>query len=159
MPGERWDEMLEQTRRGAPPAMDTANGPVAPVAEESLLPGPGDPYRAAGAPDPQPLTRLCCIMGRDGFQRGAQAYRYFQYVHLDSDTSLGFTDQGQVITLRFAGSKTVEVTIYGRNLLRICDGIHQHRIPWVRMADRDFRGGGEPGNAPIITGISVEEVG
>jgi hypothetical protein len=158
MSGERWDEMLEQARGGSTPAMDTANGRVVPVAEESLLPGPGDPYRAAGMPDTQPLTRLCCIMSRDGFQKGGQAYRYFQYVHLDSNTSLGFTEQGQVITLRFAGSKTVEVRIVGRNLLRICDGIHQHRIPWLRVADRDFRGSGEPGNSPVITGISVEEV-
>ena len=78
-------------------------------------------------PNGESLTRLVCIMGRDGFQPGGKAYRFFQYVHLDSDTDFGFTKDGQAVTLRFAGMKPVAVIVRGRNLLRsaivsICTG-------------------------------------
>jgi hypothetical protein len=40
------------------------------------------------------------------------------------------------------------------NLLRICDTIHLHRMPWIRVADRDFA----EGSKEIITAIEVIEV-
>jgi hypothetical protein len=153
MSGETWDDVLEKTRRAAPPSSDGAVS--LPAAEgNALLPGYGDPYKAAAPPSNEGLTRLCCIMGKEGFQPGGKAYRFFQYVHLDSDTDLGFTKDGQAITLRFAGMNPVLVIVRGRNLLRICDTIHLHRMPWIRVADRDFA----EGQKEIITAIEIIEV-
>jgi hypothetical protein len=126
---------------------------------DDVLPSASDPYQAHGLPANNPLTRLCVVMGREGFQAGGTAYRFFQYVHLDSDTGLGFTPQGQVLTLRFAGMKPVSVTIRGRNLLRLCDYLHLHRVPWIRVADRDFQAtDGSGDNEPIITGLEVVDL-
>jgi hypothetical protein len=150
MSAESWNDVLERTRRAAPPA--SAVGLHA-VEGNVLLPGYGDPYRAAGPESSESLTRLACIMGKEGFQPGGKAYRFFQYVHLDSDTDFGFTKDGQIITLRFAGMNPVLVVIRGRNLLRICDAIHLHRIPWIRVADRDFA----DGQLEIITAIEIIE--
>jgi hypothetical protein len=157
--GESWNDMLDKTRSQASPHGPENVASFAP-GDDAGLPASGDPYKAAGTPDQHALTRLCCIMGREGFQKGGKAYRYFQYVHLDSDTDLGFTGQDQVITLRFAGSKLVEVKIFGRNLLAMCDAIHQHRLPWIRVGDRDFRSpDGVPDHKPFITEIRIQEVG
>jgi hypothetical protein len=152
MSAETWDDVLEKTRRGGPPATDRVvnlNG----AEGDALLPTAGDPYKAAGIPSNESLTRLVCIMGKEGFQPGGKAYRFFQYVHLDSDTDFGFTADGQIITLRFAGMKPVMVVVRGRNLLRICDQIHQHRMPWIRVADRDFA----EGSKEIITAIEITD--
>jgi hypothetical protein len=154
MNGGSWEDVLEKTRRGSAPASDTVVSLRAGEAD-SLLPGDGDPYKAAGAQSNESLTRLCCIMGREGFQPGGKAYRFFQYVHLDSDTDLGFSNDRQIVTLRFAGLHPVMVIIGGRNLLRICDSIHLHRMPWIRVADRDFA----EGSKEIITSIEVTEYG
>jgi hypothetical protein len=152
MSGETWDDVLEKTRRG--PVGASEKGVSLRAAEgESLLPGDGDPYKAAGMQSNESLTRLCLIMGRESFQAGGKPYRFFQYVHLDSDTDFGFTKDGQVITLRFAGLNPVIVIVKGRNLLRICDYIHLHRLPWIRVADRDFA----EGSKEIITSIEVIE--
>ena len=52
----------------------------------------------------------------------------------------------------------MEVKVYGRNLLRICDDIHQHRMPWIRVADRDFKAAdGVPDNKPVITEVRIGE--
>jgi hypothetical protein len=93
-------------------------------------------------------------MGREGFQPGGKAYRFFQYVHLDSDMVLTFSRDGQIITLRFAGMRPVQVVIRGRNLLQVCDAIHMHRTPWIRVADRDLA----EGSAEIITDIEILDV-
>jgi hypothetical protein len=153
MSGETWDDVLEKTRRAAAPASDWSVSLHA-AEGSSPLPAYGDPYQAAGVPSNDSLTRLCCIMGKDGFQPGGKAYRFFQYVHLDSDTDFGFTKDGQAITLRFAGMNPVLVIVRGRNLLRICDAIHLHRMPWIRVADRDFA----EGSKEIITAIEIIEV-
>jgi hypothetical protein len=152
MSGESWDEVLEKSRRGPVPASEKVVSLHA-VEGDPLLPGDGDPYKAAGMQSTGSLTRLCCIMGREGFQPGGKAYRFFQYVHLDSDTDFGFTKEGQVVTLRFAGLHPVVVIVRGRNLLRICDYIHLHRLPWIRVADRDFA----EGSKEIITSIDIAE--
>ena len=153
MSGESWDDVLETTRRGGSPASDRVVSLHA-ADGNALLPGYGDPYKAAALPSNDSLTRLVCIMGKEGFQPGGKAYRFFQYVHLDSDTDFGFTKDGQVMTLRFAGMNPVLVIVRGRNLLRICDYIHLHRMPWIRVADRDFAAG----QKEIITGIEIVEL-
>jgi hypothetical protein len=43
------------------------------------------------------------------------------------------------------------VTVCGRNLEKYYDYITQHRLPWIREAERDFAGDGEP----IITSIEI----
>ena len=153
MSGENWDDVLDKNRRGSVSASDKVVSLRA-VEGESLLPNDRDPYKAAGTQSNASLTRFCCIMGEEGFRPGGVAYRFFQYVHLDSDTDFGFTKDGQIMTLRFAGLRPVTVTVRGRNLLRICDYIHLHRLPWIRVADRDFA----EGSKEIITSIEVSEL-
>ena len=41
-------------------------------------------------------------------------------------------------------------------LIRCYDYITLHRLPWIREADRDFRGGGD--KEPVILSIRIEEV-
>jgi len=67
--------------------------------------------------------------------------RSFQYIDLDSNTAL--TSEG--IALRFDGMRPAAVQICGRNLWRLYDYIHQHRMPWVMEVakDRDFAKDGE----------------
>ena len=65
--------------------------------------------------------------------------RSFQYVHLDSGSQFA---AGR-ITLAFMGMEPVRVTIEGRNLWRLYDYIHQHRMPWVMVAGRDFAEDGQ----------------
>jgi hypothetical protein len=151
MHGEARDSLLE---RRTPASIARVQRPE--PDSDDVLPLAGDPYQAYAMPVKNALTRLCCVMGHEGFRPGGKAYRFFQYVHLDSDTDLSFTPQGQVLTLRFAGMKPVIVTIRGRNLVRLCDYIHLHRMPWIRVADRDFQAtDGSGDNEPIITGFQV----
>ena len=49
---------------------------------------------------------------------------------------------------------TYRVTVTGRNLGRVYNLVIQHRLEWVRPADRDFAGDGQP----VITQITVEKV-
>ena len=103
-------------------------------------------YLAHARASNKPVQALHCVLGKDGV-------RSFQYVHLDSDSQFRRTSSGQAILIRFAGIKAVQVTIRGRNLWRLFDYLHQHRMPWIRLADRDFSGDQEP----IITAIEIEE--
>jgi hypothetical protein len=129
-----------------------------PAEDDALLPSPGDAYKAMALASNKSLTRLCIVMGKEGFRAGAKAYRFYQYVHLDSDTDFGFTEDGQQFTLRFAGQEPKELVVRGRNLLKCCDYIHLHRMSWIRVADRDFRR--EDGTAdmePVIRSIDIRE--
>jgi len=42
------------------------------------------------------------------------------------------------MTSRFLSPLPKLIVVEGRNLLRICADIQWHRMPWVRVADRDF---------------------
>ena len=95
------------------------------------------------------LYTLHCALGKDGF-------RSFQYAHLDSDSEFRIEPGGHVLTLRFAGFRTTKVTIRGRNLWQLYDYLHQHRIPWIMRADRDFPDGA--GKQPLISTIEFAEV-
>jgi hypothetical protein len=113
------------------------------------LPDPSRDCEPFSRPWNQPLYTLHCIVGPG-------TYRSYQYVHLDSSSSLSVDGTGHVIRLRFCGSKTWAVTICGRNLWRLFDYIHQHRIAFVMAVDpgRDF---GED-DEPVVTDIKIEEV-
>ncbi len=117
-------------------------------AQDWLLPEPGKAYEPNSRPTRQPLYSLHCILGAEGI-------RSFQYVGLDQDSSLSADGKAQVIRLRFCGSKITAVTIRGRNMSRLYDYLHQHRIAWVMRMDsnRDFG----TGNEPVITAIKIEE--
>ena len=98
---------------------------------DSELPDTSAPYQAHARPANKPVYTLHCWLGKDG-------YRSFQIAHLDSDSSFKITSSGHVITLRFAGTQVMQVTIKGRNLWRLYDYLHQHRIAWIMRADRDL---------------------
>lgn len=117
--------------------------------DESMLPNPSRGYEPFARAAVTPVYTLHCVLGVDGYWSG-------QYCHLDSGSRLSVDGKGQVITLRFCGSKTTRVTIRGRNLWRLHDLIHQHRMPWIMQVDRgrDF----VADNEPVITVIEIEEV-
>src|SRR5260221_11237712 len=98
---------------------------------DSDLPDTSGPYQAFARPANKPLYTLHCWLGKEG-------YRSFQYVHLDSDSSFRTGSSGHVITLRFAGTQLIKVTITGRKLWRLYDYLHQHRTAWVMRADCDL---------------------
>lgn len=120
---------------------------VEPADSDSGLPDTSAPYQAHARPASRPVYTLHCCLGRDG-------YRSFQMVHLDSNSSLKTTSAGHVITLRFAGTQIMQVTIAGRNLRQLYDHLHQHRISWVMRADRDLADEREA----IITAIEIAAV-
>jgi hypothetical protein len=76
--------------------------------------------------------------------------RSFQYVHLDSNSSFS----PECITLKFLGMEPVRVVIRGRNLWRLYDYVHQHRMPWVMETARDFAQDGQT----IVTQVSFAAV-
>ena len=50
------------------------------------------------------------------------------------------------------------VKLHGRNMLRICDYILLRRMPWIRLADRDFRAADDvAGTEPIFTRFEVAD--
>jgi hypothetical protein len=135
-----WDEVLERQRHRTLAGPGANQMPPHAVEGEAKLPVWDTPYKAVAQQDNGTLTRLACIMGKEGYQPGGRAYRFFQYVHLDSNTHLGFDANGHVMTLRFVGTEPATIIVRGRNLLRACDYIHLHRIAWIRASDpeRDF---------------------
>jgi len=78
----------------------------------------------------------------------------FQYVHLDSRSEY----QPGRFVIQFAGTKLWRVTVTGRNLWKLYDGITRHAIAWIQQAmpGRDFE---EKKGHAVITQIEVEEVG
>jgi hypothetical protein len=111
---------------------------------DSDMPDTSVPYQAHARPAGKPVYTLHCGLGKDGL-------RSFEYVHLDSNNSFKTSSSGHVITLRFAGTQVMQVTIKGRNLRGLYDYLHQHRIPWVMRADRDLAEEQEA----IITAIEI----
>jgi hypothetical protein len=127
---------------------------------EPAWPSLADPYKAAGNPDGDPLPRLVVVMGRDRFQPGDEpAYYTLQYSDMGTG-EYGFAADGQWFRIPFyeAGGSRL-LTAHGRNIFRIGDSISLGRMPWIRMADRDFRpGDGQDADEPIFTRITVEVV-
>jgi hypothetical protein len=122
---------------------------------EALLPDLTTLYKAAGTPDNGEISRLVLVMGKDGFKPEGTAYYFLQYVHL-SMGEFGFWDDGQWFTFIWSDVQPKLVIVRGRNLLRITDYISLRRLPWIRQADRDFRGA-VPRDEPIITRIEIRD--
>jgi hypothetical protein len=145
------DEVIERLR----PAPFVRAAPQA--ERDAKLPGLGDPYQAAGLPENGEPSRLALVMGKDGFKAGGTAYRFLQYVHIGLG-EFGFVDDGHWFRFIWSDLQPKLVTVRGRNLLRICDYVSMKRMPWIRVADRDFRiGSGVEGAEPIITGIEFAD--
>jgi hypothetical protein len=116
----------------------------APPDEESGLPSLSDKqYAAHGRPANKPIYSI-------HFVNPAGDVHSFQMVHLDSHS----TYSAECITLKFLGMEPVRVVIRGRNLWRLYDYIHQHRIPWVVEAARDFAQDGQT----VVTQIAFTNV-
>ncbi|QEH36549.1 hypothetical protein OJF2_51330 [Aquisphaera giovannonii] len=128
------------------PKPGTGTGPDA---EDSELPAPGSPYLAHARAANKPVYALHCLLG-------AQGVKSFEYVQKDSHSEFLASDQGQVIRLRFAGTKIWEVTIGGLNLWRLYDLIGQHRMPWIRQSDRGFPAGKD--GETLIQAIAIKEI-
>jgi hypothetical protein len=102
-------------------------------AEEQGLPALKEgEYQPHARPSNKPLYSLH-FLTPDGNVRS------FQYVHLDSNNRY----TAEQVTLTFMGTEPVRITLQGRNLWRLYDYIHQHRISWVMQAVRPFAANGE----------------
>jgi len=114
---------------------------------DSDLPDTSGPYQAFARPSNKPIYTLHCWLGKDG-------YRSFQYCHLDSNSSFKTGPAGHVITVRFAGTQLIQVTITGRKLWRLYDYVFQHRLAWIARSDRDLADAHEA----VITAIEIVAV-
>lgn len=153
-------EMARNRKRGKVPGMRDSRArmvdnvfaksprPAAPAEEPDDLDLPNGemPYKAYSRPAEKPVYTLHCCLGKDG-------YRSFQYVHLDSESKFEF-GPSQIIRIRFAGSRTTQLTLRGRNLNLLFDYLHQHRVRWIMVADRDFAADVEA----VITELKIEYV-
>jgi hypothetical protein len=126
----------------------------------------GGEYRASGRAANKALPRFFVFFNKLGYGQGKKAAKQFQYVEMDSDgddvdgCGFGLTDVGQEFSIKVAGSKLWKVTVRGRNLWEIYDYLTLHRMPWIRVADRDFADADDPaGQKPIILSVSVDEFG
>jgi hypothetical protein len=111
--------------------------------EDYGLPESGDQsYQAHARPSMKPVYALHVIFPNGTVQS-------FQYQHLDSSSRY----LHESIDLRFLGARITHVRLRGRNLWRLYDYMHQHRMAWVQVAARDLAADGET----IITGVAIEE--
>jgi hypothetical protein len=118
----------------------------------ALLPGQSDLYQAAGYAESE-LSRLVLVMGKDGFSIGGTAYLFLQYMYIGT-VELGFTDEGQMFRFVLSDTQPKQVTVYGDNLVHICDQMSLRRLHWIRQADADYRAP-ESGDEPVITRIEI----
>jgi hypothetical protein len=131
--------------------------PPAVAPADPFWPDLAAPYRAAGKPSDADIPRLLVVMGKEGFQPGGTAFHTLPYRLID-EGGLGYDDDGEWFFFLFGCARPVRLLARGRNLRRICDAIARHRMPWIRVADRDFRPcDGLDDDVPIFTHIEVEE--
>jgi hypothetical protein len=124
---------------------------------EPAWPGIADPYRAAATPENDALPRLVVVMGSDRFKPGNLPAYYTLPYHDMGIAECGFGDGFQWFRIPFHESGRARLLeARGRSILRIFDYISLSRMPWIRLADRDFRGADT--DTPIFTHISVEEL-
>jgi hypothetical protein len=123
--------------------------------KSAALPSPADPYQAAGFPE-DGVGRLVIMRGKQAFSAGATAYLFLQYLYVGR-AELGYTATGQIFRFLYTDFQPLIVTVYGRALLRTCDQISHHRMPWIREADRDFTGDGLADDDPVITRIEIAD--
>ena len=139
MSDKSWDEVMAAERRKAA-SMTEKVVPLHAVEGDAALPGPDDLYQAVRYSS-QAEVCLCVIMGASAFRDGSEPYRFFQYVHLNSNATLGFTHDrhGEVlheVTLRFTDIQPTKLILRGHNLLKICHNINRHRVGWIRLRER-----------------------
>ena len=122
-------------------------------------------YKAAGRPSNKALQRFIVFFSKDGYGVGKKSAKQFQYVEMDSDgdesdgCGFGYTESGQEFSIKLVGSKVWKLTVRGRNLWETYDYLTLHRLPWLRVADRDFPDADDPaGKKPIILSIDIEEM-
>ena len=155
------DEKNDMVERFQPkPYLRAVEGGAAKPGTDAAWPTLADPYRAAGTPDNDAIARLVVVMGRDRFKPGGgTAYHALQYAHIGAG-EFGFEADGQWFRFPFhepGGGSSSRRT--GAASCRTGDYISLRRMPWIRLADRDFRpGDGVPDDEPIFTRIEVEEV-
>ena len=82
---------------------------------------------------------------------GKEDTRAFQYVHLGF---ANFAADGTSFVIEFNEPEKWRLTVKGRKLWRVFVNLHQHKLEWIKKADRDFEGGG----TPVITAIAIEAV-
>jgi hypothetical protein len=145
--------VLKPTPYHRPPG---AASPPPDDAATAALPGLADPYKAAGTPENNEVSRLVLVMGKDGFKPGGSAYIFVQYVHL-SLGEFGFDADGQWFRFGVADFEPKMVKVCGYDILRLADYISLRRLPWIRQADRDFRPPGGISHGPVITRIDVTD--
>jgi hypothetical protein len=130
-----------------------------PAESEPLWPSLNDPYTAAGTPDSEAIPRLVVVMGRDRFKPGGGTV-YYALPYSDMGVGeFGFDADGQWFWFPFnEPGRRLILKAHGRGILRAGDYISLRRMPWIRLADRDFRSGDVAGgDEPIFTRIEVEE--
>jgi|GEM_PF-5974786 len=69
--------------------------------------------------------------------------RTFEYADLRSRCGQDHDFESTCFKLTFLGMRAVEVVVEGRGLWPLYDYIHQHRLPWVMVAGRDFSKNGD----------------
>src|SRR4051812_5436406 len=75
------------------------NGPPVPDdVDDCELPDLKEPYQAYARASAKPVYTLHCLLGKEGC-------RSFEYVQKDSNSTFRVSEHGQVITIRFAGTK------------------------------------------------------
>jgi hypothetical protein len=128
---------LRSVLRAAPSELPSSD-------EELELPAlNGQQYVPHARPANKPLYSI-------HFVNAAGGVHSFQYVHMDSYS----TYTAESITLKFLGMEPVKVVIRGRNLLRLYDYLHQHRIAWIMQVARDFAQDGKT----VVTHVSFTTV-
>jgi hypothetical protein len=121
----------------------------------AALPGMNDLYQAAGYADSE-LNRLVLVMGKEGFRAGGTAYIFMQYMYIGT-VELGFTDDGQVFRFVLSDTQPRLVTVYGQNLVELCDQISQRKLQWIRECDEGFRAPAT-GDDAVITKIGMCDI-
>jgi hypothetical protein len=90
------------------------------------------------------------LPGLHVFRRRAST-RSFQFAHMGYQE---FDPGNTWFIIEFNEPEKWRLTVRGRNLWAIYNYIAQHRLAWIREADRDFAGDGET----IVTAIEIVAV-
>ena len=133
MKGKSFDDMLQGS---SVPQKPVQSKPVATEADEA---GP-----CAAKPEPSGCVSLCVI-------NTTEASRGFQYAHLGFAS---YAADGLSFVVEFNEPEKWRLTVRGRRLWRVFIGVHQHRLEWIKKADRDF----DHGAHAVITEILIEKV-
>lgn len=159
------DDVVDRSKAGAHSSKFLQDDMLVGERNEDRVAFAGDgEYKAFGRPSTGMLPRFFVFFGKKGYGPGNKAVKQFQYLSLESDGGVsdgcgfGFSPTGQEFSIKLAGSRLWKLTVRGRNLWEIYDYLTLHRLPWIRVADRDFPDGGEAAKKPIILSADLEEI-